>query len=140
MLARLTSATSDSSTRKTDVVGVVTVDDQAVFRAAARQIIDATPGFRAVGEAASGPEAVRVVAETDPELVLVDVRMPGMDGIETARRLTAEHPRTVVVLISIEDFTNIPSGATESGAVALVPKQELNRATLMALWSKHGRG
>ena len=140
MLAGLTSATPDSAAHERELVGVVTVDDQAVFRAAAREIIDATPGFRAIGEAASGPEGVRVVAEKHPELVLVDVRMPGMDGIETARRLTAEHPGTVVVLISIEDFTDIPSGATDSGAVALVRKQDLNRATLAALWSRHGEG
>src|SRR5687767_9530806 len=103
MLAGLTSATPDSPTTQKDLVGVVTVDDQAVFRAAARELIDATPGFRAIGEAASGPEGVRLINETDPELVLLDVRMPGMDGIETARRVTAEHPRSVIVLISIED-------------------------------------
>jgi len=119
-------------------VSVVTVDDQAVFRAAARAIIDATPGFQAIGEASNGLDAVRVVRELDPELVLVDVRMPGMDGIETSRRLIAAHPRSVVVLISVEDMPNLPSAAASSGAVELVRKQDLNRATLTELWSRHG--
>jgi CheY-like chemotaxis protein len=56
--------------------GVVTVDDQAVFRAAAREVIDATPGFQAVGEAASGEEALALLERVDPGLVLMDVRMP----------------------------------------------------------------
>jgi two-component system, NarL family, invasion response regulator UvrY len=134
----LTSSPTERRTADTDVVGVVTVDDQAVFRAAAREIIDATPGFRAIGEASNGLDAVRVVCEADPDLVLVDVRMPGMDGIETSRRVTAAHPRSVVVLISVEDKSNVPSSADSSGAVALVRKQDLNRSTLSNLWSLHG--
>ena len=122
-----------------DVVGVVTVDDQAVFRAAARAIIDATPGFRAIGEASNGLDAVKLVCDVDPELVLVDVRMPGMDGIETSRRLAAAHPRSVIVLISVEDPPNVPSAAARSGAAALVRKQDLNRAKLAELWTRHGR-
>jgi DNA-binding NarL/FixJ family response regulator len=123
-----------------DLVGVLTVDDQAVFRAAARAIIDATPGFRAIGEASNGLDAVKLVCKLDPELVLVDVRMPGMDGIETTRRLKLVHPRSVVVLISIEDRANVPSAATRTGAAALVRKQDLNRATLVDLWSRYGHG
>jgi DNA-binding NarL/FixJ family response regulator len=135
----VTSAVPDRPPHEEDVVGVVTVDDQAVFRAAARAIIDATPGFRAIGEASNGLDAVKLVRDVDPELVLVDVRMPGMDGIETSRQLTAVHPRSVVVLISIEEPPNVPSAAASSGAVALVRKQDLNRAKLAELWSRHGR-
>ena len=57
--------------------------------------MDATPGFVAVGEASSGEEALQLSSELEPDLVLVDVRMPGMDGIETARRLAATRPETV---------------------------------------------
>ena len=84
-------------------VAVVTVDDQAVFRSVAREVLEATPGFESAGEAASGEEALRVVDEVQPQLVLVDVRMPGMDGIETARRLHAAHPELVIALISVEE-------------------------------------
>jgi len=119
-------------------VGVVTVDDQAVFRAAAHEIIDATPGFCALGEAGSGAEGLALVEELDPELVLIDVRMPGMNGVETARRLTERHPRSVVVLISIADSANVPSTAAESGAAALVRKQDFSRSMLLDLWATYG--
>ena len=90
---------------------VLTVDDQAVFRGIAREVIDATPGFESVGEAASGEEALAAVDRLEPELVLLDVRMPGLDGIEVARRLRATHPDTLLVLISIEEPIDLPSAA-----------------------------
>lgn len=119
-------------------VNVVTVDDQPFFRVAARDVIGATPGFESVGEACSGVEALELVGRLSPELVLVDVRMPGMDGIETTRRMKAAHPELVVVLISIEDLANVPAGAMASGAVALVQKQDFKPALLRQLWSEHG--
>ena len=70
-------------------IGVLTVDDQPLFRSAAAAVVDATPGFEAVGEASSGEEALQLSSELRPDLVLLDVRMPGMDGIETAQRLAA---------------------------------------------------
>ena len=87
-----------------------------MFRGIAREVIDATPGFEAVGEAASGEEALAAVARLDPQLVLLDVRMPGLDGIEVARRLRATHPDTVVVLISIEDSIDLPVGGAGRAA------------------------
>jgi two-component system, NarL family, invasion response regulator UvrY len=119
-------------------VGVVTVDDQAHFRSAAQEVIEATPGFASLGEACSGEEALVVVGEHEPELVLVDVRMPGMDGIETTRRIKAAHPEMVVVLVSIGDPADIPSTAATSGAVALLRKQDFRPATLHDLWVEHG--
>jgi two-component system invasion response regulator UvrY len=120
-------------------VEVVTVDDQAIFRAVARDVIEATPGFRAVGEASSGEEALRLVDELEPQLVLLDVRMPGMDGIETARRLRAAHPAPVVVLVSLAESADLPSSAGACGAAALVRKQDFRPALLRSLWSAHGR-
>ena len=86
----------------------MTVDDQAVFRAAARDVIEATPGFESVGEACSCEEALEVIGRAEPRLVLVDVRMPGIDGIETAMRIRDSHPDVVVVLISIEEISRAP--------------------------------
>ena len=119
---------------------MVTVDDQAVFRAAAHEVIEATPGFCALGEASSGAEGLTLVDEVEPELVLIDVRMPGMNGAETARRVSEKHPRTVVVLISIADSANVPSTAGKCGAVALVRKQDFGRSMLVDLWETYGRG
>lgn len=82
------------------------------------------PGFEPLGEAASGEEALALAAELSPELILLDVRMPVMDGIETARRLSAEHPGAVVVLISINDPAELPQGVECCGAKALIRKQD----------------
>jgi CheY-like chemotaxis protein len=119
-------------------VPVLTVDDNAAFRACAHDVIEATAGFQPVGEAASGEEALTMVGQTEPQLVLVDVRMPGMDGIETARRLHASHPDLVVVLISLEEPADVVGLAAESGAVAFVRKQNFGPVMLRGLWQAHG--
>jgi two-component system, NarL family, invasion response regulator UvrY len=120
------------------VVSVVTVDDQAVFRAVAREVVEATPGFEPAGEAASGEEAIELVSAVQPELALVDVRMPGMDGVETARRLNAAHPELVIVLISLEEPASVPPRAADCGAATFVRKQDFRPALLEKLWGAHG--
>ena len=91
-------------------VGVLIVDDSAPFRRAARDVVAATPGFEVVGEAASGEEALSALEELDPCLVLLDVTMGGIDGIETARRITAGYPRPTVVLVSVTIPPACPQG------------------------------
>ena len=115
-------------------ITVLAVDDRAVFLRAARELIAATPGFCQVGEAASGVEALELAADLRPDLALVDVRMPDMDGIETARRLHASDPNMVVVLISLDEVPEVPSG----DVAACVRKQELSTRTLQQLWDQHG--
>jgi two-component system invasion response regulator UvrY len=127
----------DSLTSKT--VGVMTVDDQWAFLDVAREVIEATPGFRFLGEASSGEEAVEVVQDLRPDLVLVDVRMPGMNGFETARRITETCQESVVVLISVDPPTRLPSDAPSSRAAALVRKQDFGPTMLRGLWAEHGR-
>jgi two-component system, NarL family, invasion response regulator UvrY len=119
-------------------VSVVTIDDQAVFRKVARELIEATEGFESVGEAESGEAALTLIDELRPQLALVDVRMPGMDGIETTKRIKSMHPSTVVVLISIESAGNIPAEASDCGASGLVRKQDFGPAKLRDIWSVHG--
>jgi two-component system invasion response regulator UvrY len=116
------------------MVRVLTVDDQPVFRGVARDVIEATPGFEAVGEAANGQDALAAVDRLHPGLVLLDVRMPGMDGIEVARRLRATHPDTVVVLVSIEEPIDVPAIAQLGGSVPLVRKQDFGPRMLRELW------
>jgi len=119
-------------------VRVLTVDDQALFRGIAREVIDATPGFEVAGEAVSGEEALAAVETLAPQLVLLDVRMPGMDGVEVARRLTATHPETVVVLISVEESVDVPSAAQLTEKVPLVRKRDFGPRLLRRLWATHG--
>src|SRR4051812_49782857 len=97
-------------------VGVLVVDDQVVFREVAHEVIDATKEFELLGEAGSGAHALIAVAELEPDLVLLDLRMPGMDGIETAARLHAEHPAAGVRLITVREAPNLPAGARDPSA------------------------
>jgi DNA-binding NarL/FixJ family response regulator len=120
------------------LVGILVVDDQLVFRQVAREVIDATPEFEVLGEAGSGPHAIAATDELCPDLVLLDVRMPGMDGIETAGRLTAAHPEVVVVLVSIDEPQYMPDEVASSGAAELVRKQDFGPALLRRVWHAHG--
>ena len=119
-------------------VRVLVVDDQHVFRQAARRVIEATPRFELSGEACSGPDALATADELELDLVLVDVRMPGMDGIETAAALTAAHPDVVVVLISVEEPPNVPGGVGTCGAAELIRKRDFGPSLLRRLWTAHG--
>lgn len=118
---------------------VMVVDDQSVFRKVAKAVVDGTPGFELVAEASSGREALERVAELPVDFVLMDVRMPGMDGIETTRALTSSHPDTVVVLISLDELGDVVTAANSCGAVAFVRKQDFGPRMLRGLWSVHGR-
>lgn len=117
---------------------VLAVDDQPVFRHTARELIAATDGFQQIAEAESGEQALALAAELRPDLVLLDVRMPGMDGIETTRHLIDQDPSVVVILVSLEAAIDLPAAVTGVGAAAHVRKQELSPGTLRALWRLHG--
>ena len=121
------------------IVKVMTVDDHAVFRDAAREVIEATVGFVHVGEATSGEEALALAEELDPDLILIDVRMPGIDGPETARRLGVSHPDATTVLISTAEVESLPGGFATCGAAAFVRKQDFGPSLLRRLWAEHGR-
>jgi DNA-binding NarL/FixJ family response regulator len=129
-----------AKTRETPskTVRVLTVDDQAVFRRAVGDLLAATPGFEEAGQAASGAEALELAEVLHPDLVLLDVRMEGMDGLETARRLLASDCGAVVVLISLNDVPEAAS-AIAGGVAAHVRKQHLSTRMLRELWAAHGR-
>ena len=82
---------------------VLVVDDQAPFRSAARAVLRRLEGFEFAGEASSGPEAIELVDRLHPALVLMDINMPEMSGIEATRQIIAAHPDVVVILCSTYD-------------------------------------
>jgi DNA-binding NarL/FixJ family response regulator len=115
---------------------VLVVDDQPPFLVAARRLIESTPGFEALGEATSAEGAVTLAAALQPDLVLMDVRMPGLGGLGAARRITAARSALAVVLVST-DPDDVPAEAAEGcGAVAVIGKQHLRPTTLTALWQR----
>jgi two-component system invasion response regulator UvrY len=119
-------------------VPVLIVDDQAPFRRAARAVLAATPGFDPVGEAESGEQALDLVESLSPALVLMDINMPGIDGIETSRRIVGDHPGTVVFLLSTYQADDLPEGASSCGASGYIRKEEFGSSVLRDLWEQHG--
>lgn len=119
-------------------VGVLVVDDQPVFRRVAHEVIDAMGDFTWVGEAESGERGVDVAGDLHPDLVILDVRMPGIGGREAAMRLRTMEPAAVVVLISIEDEADLPGDVPECGAAAVVRKRDFGSGLLRRLWQAHG--
>jgi DNA-binding NarL/FixJ family response regulator len=103
------------------VTTVVVVDDQAVIRAGLRMIVDHEPDLSVVGEAGDGAEAVRVANELRPDVVLMDVRMPNVDGIEATRQLAGDGGPAVLVLTTFEDDEYV-FGALRAGASGFLLK------------------
>lgn len=117
---------------------MLVVDDQLPFRLAARAVIRRADGFELVGEAASGEEAVAKAAELHPELVLMDINMPGINGIEATRQIVASEPTVVVFLCSTYELSDLPAAATTSGARAYINKEEMGPDVLARLWDHRG--
>ena len=118
------------------VVRVLVVDDQAPFRIAARAVVRATAGFEVVGEATSGEEAVDQAVEVSPDLVLMDINMEGIGGIEATRRITEAHPPIRVVLLSTYDAEDLPDDARHCGAAAYVHKEQFGPDVLEKVWAE----
>lgn len=117
-------------------VGVLLVDDQAPFRLAARALFARLDGFEVVGQAASGEEAVDLAAQTRPALVLMDVNMPGIGGIEATRRIVAADPEVMVILCSTYELGDLPAEATTSGARGYVKKELLEPGVVQRIWNE----
>jgi len=119
---------------------VLVVDDQAPFRFAVKAVLRRLDGFELAGEAACGAEAIGLVAELRPELVLMDINMPGMSGIEATRQIVAAHPEVVVFLCSTYDIGDLPPGAAASGARGYLNKEHFGADALRRLWQDRDSG
>jgi two-component system invasion response regulator UvrY len=117
---------------ETGTVDVLIVDDQAPFRSAARTLVRLVSGWRVVGEATSGEEAVALAAETRPRIVLMDINLPGIDGFEATRRIVAADPGARVLLMSTYAAADLPQAPDGCGAAGYVRKDDLTPAALRA--------
>jgi DNA-binding NarL/FixJ family response regulator len=116
-------------------VRVLIVDDQEPFRQAARMVVDITDGFEVVGEAETGEDSVRMAGELQPDLVLMDVNLPGINGLDATRQILGQGADSVVVLLlsTYEDEEYAPRAA-ECGAAAYIPKSAFGPDRLEAAW------
>lgn len=115
-------------------VRVLIVDDQAPFRDVARTVVEMTDGFEVVGEAETGERSVELARELNPDLILMDVNLPGMSGLEATRQILAEAKRTVVLLVSTYEAGEYEPRAAEVGAAAYIPKSEFGPDRLREAW------
>ncbi len=120
------------------VVRVLVVDDQAAYLRAMTSVVEETPGFEVVGEASSGEEALVVASELRPDLVLMDVNLPGIDGLEATRRLLGRDRHPMVLLLSTYDQDAGGQFVAESGARAYVTKSAFGPDQLENAWSTVG--
>ena len=116
-------------------VRVLIVDDQVPFRRAAQAVVESTDTFVVVGAVATAEDALTAVAALEPDLVLMDVNLPGIDGMEASRRLRTSHPRMVVILLSSYDEAEFADLSGDCGAAAYLPKSSFGPDRLEVLWS-----
>jgi DNA-binding NarL/FixJ family response regulator len=112
------------------MIRIVIVDDQALIRGGLKALIDATDGLTVVGEAADGEAAIKTVRDTRPDVVLMDIRMPGMDGLEATRHITADTKVLVLTTFEIDEYV---FEALRAGASGFLLKEEEPTEILRAI-------
>jgi two-component system, NarL family, invasion response regulator UvrY len=115
-------------------VRVWVVDDQAGFRLATAATVAAAEDFAMAGDCETGESAIELLRDGGAGIVLMDIHMPGMGGIEATRRIHAAHPDLMVVLMSTYDVEDLPAGAAHCGAAAYLHKEHLCPDLLTRLW------
>ena len=117
-------------------VRVLVIDDSEVFLEAASQVVSAVPDFDLIGRASSGEEGVALAAGERPDLVIVDVILPGIDGLETCRRLHALTPPPMVILCSVEDDPRRRIEGMPCNDAPFLSKADFSRSSLVKLWQE----
>ncbi|WP_037850780.1 response regulator transcription factor [Streptomyces sp. NRRL S-340] len=122
------------------MIDVLVVDDQFLVRSGLAALLRAAPGMRVVGEAADGAEAVALTASTRPDVILMDIRMPGMTGIEATRQILAEAPDPAprILILTTFDLDEYVYGALRAGAAGFLLKDAGPERLLAAVNAVHG--
>lgn len=121
-------------------VRVLIVDDQEPFRAVARMVVELTDGFEVAGEAATGEDSVVSARVLKPDLVLMDVNLPGISGLEATKQILAEPRPPVVLVLSTYEPAEYAPRAAEVGAAAYIPKSVFDPGALAGAWEAAGSG
>jgi two-component system invasion response regulator UvrY len=117
----------------TNTIRVLVVDDQPRFRRLATALLAAHGGFDVVGEADSGEDGVTIARQLQPQLVVMDVRLPGINGPEATRHILSDLPATVVVLVSTSPAADLPAEISSCGAAGFLQKEHLTGEALVSL-------
>ncbi|MER6982306.1 response regulator transcription factor [Streptomyces carpinensis] len=122
------------------MIRVLVVDDQFLVRSGLVALLRAAPGMEVVGEAADGAESVALAAKTRPDVILMDIRMPGMTGIEATRRILAEaeDPAPRILILTTFDLDEYVYGALRAGAAGFLLKDAGPERLLAAVTAVHG--
>jgi len=114
-------------------IQILIADDHGVLRAGLRALLESEPDMQVVGEAADGREALRLVDELRPEILLLDVSMPGIDGIDTARQLKKSHPKTRVLILTMHEDVVLAREALQAGASGYLIKRAVESELISAI-------
>jgi DNA-binding NarL/FixJ family response regulator len=114
-------------------IRVLIADDHALFREGIRRLLSASPEIETVGEAKSGEEAVRLVEDLAPDVVLLDIMMPGMSGIDVARVIHTTSPRTRVIILTVHATEEFLFEAIKAGAMGYLLKDASSDELLRAI-------
>ena len=114
-------------------IGVMLVDDHAVVRMGFRLLVDATPDMRVVAEAENGEDAVRGVGEARPDVVVLDISMPGIGGLEAVRRILAREPQARILVLSAHEDAMHARRTLKAGAAGYLTKRSAAEALIQAI-------
>jgi DNA-binding NarL/FixJ family response regulator len=115
------------------VITVFLVEDEQLVRAGLRMWLELAPDMCVVGEAATGEQAIQVIPAAQPNVAVIDMMLPGMDGVTLIEQLRREAPRSAIVALSLRDSATLRGHALAAGARAFVAKHEPNEALLDAI-------
>ena len=134
----MTTATQPAATVSNSVrtARVLIADDQTLFRSGLARLLDSEDRVSVVGEAADGLEAVKLAASLKPDVVLMDIKMPGLDGIEPTRRIVAESPKSKVLMLTTFEADNHVIQALKAGASGYVLKDSQASAIVSSRLSR----